>query len=377
MIELLPGFRVAADRVRGQMDDGVSTLIVRGESCDDPIASSVLRLFDLESHGVFVADSINPELGAAGLIASLVSKLDVVDGHGIRSVDTLLESQILEYRIVVADVVDVHTSHVWIDLLAEFGQLGSRVEPVRRPVFLVSVPFEASMSNPARASTSIVRLQPWRSIFSEADAIVAAAHLAAESPGSAIERALKSSVISAIAGVDLSLARFLGDYNIESFDKIAQLLDKHCRDNRLFHPYMEGGPAYATLNGGFRQSDGTYARHIHTLGSDSERDAEIKRRLWHAQVRILYPFLELKRRSLLDDNRARLSIPHRRPDGKSIEAVEDLEFGDIVHQLRYRNRDSLDSTIEQLDFLRETRNSLAHFQPVTFQFLLENRRWLS
>jgi|GEM_PF-3428183 len=378
MIELLPGFRVAADRVRGQIEDGISTLIIRGEVSDDRIAEAVIGSTGLKNSCFLLREDVEDREGLSDFVTTtLVSNLGDGELRKGLSVDGILESGILEYRRIVADSFGIRSATAWIDFFAEFGRLGQRIAPALRPVFLVSLPFEVSLRGTVPLSTNIVRVLDWRSVFSEADASVAGAHLVAESPGNAIERALKSSVISAIAGVDFGLAEFLGDYGIESFDKVHRLLDQHRQLNHDAHPYLYGESFSEVERGGYRLNDGSFARHIHAYGSAAVSQKEVERRLWHAQIKVLFPFLEVRRRKLIEENRERFTIPHTRQDGRRVDYVEDFEFGDMAHQLRHRTIGSFDRTIEQIEFLRETRNNLAHFRPVSFQNLVENRRWLS
>lgn len=376
MIELLPGFRVAADRVRSQIEDGISTLIIRGEVSDDRIAETLIESAGLIQSCNLLRDEVEAHEGSLSVVTTLVSLLDESDSLKCLTVDGVLETGILEYRRIVADSFNVRSATTWIDFFEEFGRLGPGIHAACRPVFLVSLPFDVLFRGKVPQSTSIVRVLDWRSVFSEADASVAGAHLVSESPGNAIERAMKSSVISAIAGVDFGLADFLGDYGVESFDKIPQLLDRHREQNRENHPYLSDTTFSDSECGGYRLNDGSLARHIHGYGTGRTRQNEIDRRLWHAQIKVLFPFLEAKRRKIIEDNRERFSMPHIRPDGKSVAYVEDLEFGDMTYQLRHRAMGNFDRTIDQIEFLRETRNSLAHFHPVSFQYLVENRRWL-
>jgi hypothetical protein len=376
MIELLPGFRITADRVRGQLEDGVSVLVTRGEVSDDRIAESIVHLMGLEHSSVFLREEIEPQGGASGVAKYIASLLDDSDSPRGFSVGGILESGLLEYRTIVADSFDLGSAKAWIDFMEEFGQLGPRIDPSRRPVFLVSLPFEVLLQFSLPRATNIMRVLDWRSVFSEADATVAAMHLIAESSGTAIERALKSSVISAIAGVDFGLAQFLGEYGIESFDEMYRLIDQHRQRNMDDYPYLSGNSLSQAEQGGYRLNDGSFARHIYAYGAASEIQKEIDRRLWHAEIKVLFPFLEAKRRKLIEENHARFSVPHLRPGGETVDNVGDLEFGDMAHQLRQRRVGYFDRTIEQVEFLRETRNRLAHFRPVSFQCLVENRQWL-
>jgi len=83
---------------------------------------------------------------------------------------------------------------------------------------------------------------------------------------------------------------------------------------------------------------------------------EVNRRIWKAQLKALFPWLEAHRQSVIDRHRKLLQIERRTadPDQPDIAA---LEFGGLVRQLRrHLGREEL----EWIECLAMIRNELAH-----------------
>ena len=107
------------------------------------------------------------------------------------------------------------------------------------------------------------------------------------------------------------------------------------------------------------------------LISESET---LTRRLWKAQVAVVLPFVEERRRQLLDEYSEDLPgwIERFAPvdgEGKRITDVYDLEIGNLAYLFRCAGvKWSARQTAEYLRFLR---NELAHLRPLAGQTLMQ------
>lgn len=89
----------------------------------------------------------------------------------------------------------------------------------------------------------------------------------------------------------------------------------------------------------------------------------IARRVWRAQLHIVFPWLEEVRLLVVERYRGRLApaLPLQTPYGTTIVTPEDLEFGALVYLLR----NQIDRrSVMMLARLGDIRNSLAHREPV-------------
>jgi hypothetical protein len=92
---------------------------------------------------------------------------------------------------------------------------------------------------------------------------------------------------------------------------------------------------------------------------------ELRRRVWSAQVGVLLPFVEGRRRELLEGLDGQLVGPFRFDDGVVIQDARDLEIGQIEYQLAKRGR----RVPQTIRLLKQIRNRLAHLEVVTGDLL--------
>ena len=89
--------------------------------------------------------------------------------------------------------------------------------------------------------------------------------------------------------------------------------------------------------------------------------------IWAAQVSVVFPLLERQRLTLLDAHRNLWRVPHTRPDGHVVRNLDLLEIGDMTEQTSSYNLLGVDQ--ELLKWLRFVRNQLAHSKIVPWQQL--------
>jgi hypothetical protein len=98
---------------------------------------------------------------------------------------------------------------------------------------------------------------------------------------------------------------------------------------------------------------------------DTVSDNELERRVWSAQVGVLLPFVEGRRRELLERLDGQLSGPFRFDDGLVVQDPRDLEIGQIEYQLLRRGR----KVPPLVRVLKQIRNRLAHLEVVGIDLL--------
>lgn len=88
--------------------------------------------------------------------------------------------------------------------------------------------------------------------------------------------------------------------------------------------------------------------------------AELRQRIWRAQLRALFPWIEELRQRVIDRHRKRLIITQQQKL-LGVHMPEDIEFGGIAYQLRSK---VTPVEAEFLLALARLRNDLAHHRPV-------------
>lgn len=90
---------------------------------------------------------------------------------------------------------------------------------------------------------------------------------------------------------------------------------------------------------------------------------ELMRRIWRAQLSSLFPWLEERRQQFIEEYRHELVIdPHLASQG--IESIDELEFGVLARQLKYRLRTrGQEKRADELSLYARVRNDIAHRRP--------------
>src|SRR5262249_56154062 len=100
---------------------------------------------------------------------------------------------------------------------------------------------------------------------------------------------------------------------------------------------------------------------VHAAALAASDEALLERRVWNAQVRILFPFLEHERVRLVPIVQPFLRLPVPTPKGM-IYDLYDLELGEMYHHLRTSGLPQ--ETKDRMAVLGEMRHALAHLKPV-------------
>jgi hypothetical protein len=92
-------------------------------------------------------------------------------------------------------------------------------------------------------------------------------------------------------------------------------------------------------------------------------DHEIRRRIWSGQVGVLLPFVEERRRDVVNGIAKLLKVPYTTRDGFVITDVNRLEINHVLHQIGTNGLRIPSSLHRFISSLTRIRNSLSHFEP--------------
>jgi hypothetical protein len=111
--------------------------------------------------------------------------------------------------------------------------------------------------------------------------------------------------------------------------------------------------------------------HSALLAATGDVD-EIETRVWKGQVGTLFPYLEERRRDLIDRYGHLIRLPITTYDGRTIADRYDLELGHLRWQLQQSAAGPHRSILRGMAKLVKMRNALAHFEVVPASLLLDN-----
>lgn len=162
-----------------------------------------------------------------------------------------------------------------------------------------------------------------------------------------LHQALQVATIVELAGCDPSLADELLTLRSDELQRPSGLLS-------TFKSKRGWAQEANWFDGSCDELDGRSFAHSAVVG-----ELEIQRRIWRAQVQILFPFVEELRVELVAEYRSHISMPVETRFA-SIDNPLDLEIGQLAHELR---RSGIPTHKKRLlGVMKKIRNSLAHLE---------------
>jgi hypothetical protein len=177
-----------------------------------------------------------------------------------------------------------------------------------------------------------------------------------------LDRRLRVGLCTEIAGTDPELAVRLADLDL------AALLEPHnlLRSVGLERGWMDAKEPTWEI-GALDELESELVPHSAFLALHNER-SEILRRIWRAQVAVVFPFIEEQRTRLIPRMAPLISVPFTSRFGE-VRSLYDLEVSHLHHFARRFKMDN--DTLRLLEILKRMRDRLAHLQPVAVSDLLE------
>jgi len=202
----------------------------------------------------------------------------------------------------------------------------------------------------------------WEDVVDELDIRLFAAEQSRESRQSALARALWVEIDTQLAVWDPEVVTA---YFGQSLDEVLEPRETLAgiAVRRAWRKPLTGDPAELWASGITATRRQVSEHHVSALVVAGD-DRAVERRLWAAELRVLFPILELRRHELLTNLDGSLRVPFRSQAGGVIEQLADLELGHIEYQLSVRQRFRGTKVLKNVSLCKSIRNHLAHLEPV-------------
>lgn len=280
--------------------------------------------------------------------------------EGRRSAAVFAEHGSEEPRIIWVDAIAGQAWPAWRQFLTDYEQACRAIPADRRSALCVVRLGEAAVET--IENNVCLSEHRYRGRVSDLDMLLFATMRLSCRQLSPARRRLLATVIARLAPWDPALADVLIDL------QPAQVLDPHpaLRAFAMERGWDAVPPSWAV--GSLDEVEGREHAHSAAVALADTR-GEIARRIWSAQVEVLFPWVEEKRRELIDQLPGILRVPFTREDGSVIHDVGDLEIGVVYHQLS--SATGISSEKRHLArLLRDVRNSLSHLEPLSAELAL-------
>ena len=273
------------------------------------------------------------------------------DGRAhVRSIQELCRDRGFGGRLVWVDGLSASNWTVWRTFLVHYAQVSRSMPLAGRTLFFAPLTGTSSIGVPP--SDVALATCEWDGVPDELDLMLLANERLRESVGSAVLRALLTTVVARVASWDFdsALRMLTGDrHNI--LDPIKTL-----RDLARAKEWTHETPVSWELGTASR----TGVAHPARAALD-DPPREIERRIWSAQASVLLPWIETLRHQIIVAN-GRDVLRQMCQAGINHEDPYDLELGDLASILGRRG--ALRDLRKRVQKLQLARNALAHLQPL-------------
>jgi hypothetical protein len=252
----------------------------------------------------------------------------------------------------------------WSQFFVEYERVSRAVQECRRTSFIVKAEGAgALLPMPAGVGLSTRRWDDW--LHRNDMFLFGAACVHERETG--LETDLVTALVSALAGWDPDLCERLAERELAELIRPAGLLEEFASERGW--AFSSWDPSDACWAIGLWHTYLGLQRPHTSFAAFLNGSRFIDNLIWRAEIGVLMPYIEEKRRQLIEQYRAHLKVPFETKFGV-IDEVYDLEIGHVEFLLSR----SLALSKRQLLFvsqLKEARNTLAHLSPVDSDLLLE------
>jgi hypothetical protein len=246
----------------------------------------------------------------------------------------------------------------WRVFLQEYAH-DCRSRPLLERLTLVAPLAGAAGCRPPDEDVALA-VRHWAGVVEPLDQLLFVYHLLRLRPMPRLQRDVFAAVIAGLALWDPAVSRTLVELPFAEVLAPAEVLAALARERGW--AVLPGEATIGWQEGMVDQFAGAERTHSSALAElDRARGAdELQRRIWSAQVGVLLPYVEGRRRELLEGLGGQLTGPFHFDSGLVVSDIRDLEIGQIEYQLTASGR----RVPRVVRLLKEIRNRLAHLEVV-------------
>ena len=251
----------------------------------------------------------------------------------------------------------------WKSFLEEYADLCRNKSEDERSLFCVSL--TGVLVEELSGQDIALSVRTWRNITDQLDMSLYLSQLLPDNGIPKLLRRLRIAIVTELAGSDPEVSRMLIQLDLDS------LLTPHSHlmefaQRRGWNESVSKQPQWH--EGQFDILEGRLFIHSAVLVASGNANAEINRRIWRAQVGVLFPYVEEQRIWLLEELQNSLIVPFKTDYGV-IDNIEDLEIGHILYQISNSTKQIRQDTYQLLHTLVAVRKEIAHLKTVSSKLL--------
>ncbi len=268
-------------------------------------------------------------------------------------------------KIIWLQNTNQETWPYWKDFFIQYEQASRSIPLMRRTVFVI--PLVGEICKKAPEEDVCLSKRTWYGVVDSFDMLIFVNEMLRDKQMPILSKKLAISVISSLSLWDPNLALFFVDIDHKFIFKPNLILEEYAKDVGWTSRTINGS-SYDWHSGRINSIDGDRKQHSAALVMNKDY-REINKRIWNAEIGIMFPFVEERRQEILDVLKESLRVPFKTRFGEIIEDWKDLEIGHIEKQISSNNLPVNLEVKRLISKLREIRNSLSHLEPLEMSAL--------
>ncbi len=253
----------------------------------------------------------------------------------------------------------------WKDFLIQYEQACRSIPLIRRTVFII--PLVGEICKKAPEEDVCLSKRKWYGVVDNFDMLIFVNEMLRKKEMPPLLKKLAVSVISSLSLWDPVLASFFMNFDNKYIFKPNLVLEEYAKSMKWTADSNDNAP-YSWHSGKINFIDGERKHHSAILALNKEY-REINKRIWNAEIGVMFPFVEERRQEILSILKNVLYVPFKTRFGEIINDWKDLEIGHIEKQISSNNLPVSYELKRLIAVLREIRNSLSHLEPLELSAL--------
>ncbi|HEY9694174.1 MAG TPA: hypothetical protein V6D15_18375 [Oculatellaceae cyanobacterium] len=361
----LPGPSQFIEQVVQDFRDGKNVILCLPEHLPSGLSSAIKSELgdDWDWHNVSVeeASSVEPVHFLFDLFVGEISP------NEFRNARTLAEHPSFAGKIVWLDDFTPALWPAWRRFLSDYEQPCRSISQLSRTLFCVPLVGELAL-DPPRDDVCLSHHR-WQGVVSRLDILLFTASLFQDKRLPDLQKRVVISVVTNLALWDFDVSERLASEKSENILNPMLILQEIAKE-RNWCTDNHGSLLPKWCIGITNTIDAEEKFHSAALAINGSGKTEIERRIWRAEVGELLPFVEERRREILERLSEVLQVPFTTRFGEVIKDLHDLEIGHIEYQIS-NNGKNVNSEIRNLvRRLREIRNALSHLESIKPELLV-------
>lgn len=357
----LPGPASFADDIANDLRDGRNVIVCLPECVPDKLRKAVRS--SLEKEHCWETLDCN-DMVAESPLDWLYERFPCADvkPQDLREIQRLVEFPTFQGKVLWLEGISPETWSRWRAFLERYEGVCRNTPELGRTVFCAPVIGENALSVPKEDVCMSIRRFAGR--VSHLDMQLFVENRPSNVGSFNILEEVRLEIIASLAQWDGRLCDRLMEKPLRNLiDEVEQYLVEEARlrswNGEAFASYEEDW-----VHGRSDEIGGRRTTHSCICALKDPR--ELRRRIWAAQLRVLFPYIEEQRQLIIDRVASLVRLPYVLRNGEVIDNIRDLEIAHLESILRNHRHFQDEELLDRLAALKCIRNHLAHLEVVGY-----------